>query len=267
MKKLLIIALIAIVAVTAVFGLAACNKDKDWVYIEKQGKIIIGYTVFSPMNYTDGSGNFVGFDTELARAVCKELGVEAEFQLIKWENKFVELESKNIDAIWNGFTVTEERKQSTDFSISYLKNKQIAVVKKSKAAQYTSFESLQDAKLVAEKKSAGESAIMAIEGITFSYVRHESQLDAVNEVLFDRSDIAVVDRVMAEGTLKGESFKDLQILDLDLGGDEEYAIGFRKESPKTLEKVNAALKKLYADGTIQALAEKYAISESLIPIE
>jgi ABC-type amino acid transport substrate-binding protein len=89
----------------------------------------------------------------------------------------------------------------------------------------------------------------------------------VQEVLSGTCDVAIVDRVMAEGTLKGASFQDLQILDLGLGGEEEYAIGFRKGSPDTLEKVNAALKKLYANGKIQELAEKYAIAESLIPIE
>jgi len=229
--------------------------------------MVIGYTIFSPMNYKDESGNLIGFDTELAIALCEELGVEAKFQLIKWENKFFELESKNIDAIWNGFTVTEERKESTDFSLPYLKNKQIAVVKKSNAAQYTSIESLAGKKLVAEKQSAGESAIMGLEDITYTYIRQESQLEAVQEVLSGTCDVAIVDRVMAEGTLKGASFQDLQILDLGLGGEEEYAIGFRKGSPDTLEKVNAALKKLYANGKIQELAEKYAIAESLIPIE
>lgn len=120
MKKLLIFALIAVLAVSAVFGLAACNKDNDWAYIEKKGEMVIGYTIFSPMNYKDESGNLIGFDTELAIALCEELGVEAKFQLIKWENKFFELESKNIDAIWNGFTVTEERKESTEIGRAHV---------------------------------------------------------------------------------------------------------------------------------------------------
>lgn len=265
MKKIIVSALILALCLTAVFGLAACNNKKDWEYIEKQGEMVIGYTIFSPINYYNEDGEFIGFDTELAKAVCAELGVKPVFQKIDWTKKFVELESKNIDAIWNGFTVSEERKAETDFSVSYLYNKQIAVINVAKADVYTTIESMANAKTTAEAKSAGETVIKANAGLDANYTPVDTQTKALMEVMSKTSDIAIVDYVMASGTLSS-SYGNLMIVDGVTFAEEEYAIGFRKGSPETVAKVNAALKKLYDDGTIATLAAKYNISESLKPI-
>lgn len=267
MKKVLALALIVALSVVAVFGLAACNNKEDWEYIEKKGEMVIGYTVFNPMNYEE-DGELVGFDTELAKAVCEELGVEAKFQVIDWNSKFTELNSKNIDAIWNGFTVTQKRRYSTDFTYSYLKNKQIAVVKAENAAIYTTIASMADAKLVAEEGSAGESAIQADATLkNADYTAIGTQTNALLEVKAGTSDIAFVDSVMAEGTLAaGGDYSGLVIVEGISLVEEEYAIGLRRGSSKTLEKIDIALKALYADGTIAALAAKYNLTESLLPI-
>ena len=82
--------------------------DSDLAYIQGKGKMTIGYTVYEPMNYTDADGNFTGFDTELATAVCEKLGVEPDFVEINWDTKIVELDAKSIDCIWNGMTLTDE---------------------------------------------------------------------------------------------------------------------------------------------------------------
>ena len=81
---------------------AAAESDLD--DIKGKGKMVIGYTVYEPMNYTDADGNFTGFDTELATAVCEKLGVEPEFVEINWDTKVVELDAKSIDCIWNGMS-------------------------------------------------------------------------------------------------------------------------------------------------------------------
>lgn len=269
MKKIIAIALILALCLTAVIGLTACNNKEDWEYIEKQGKMIIGYTIFNPMNYSNEDGVLIGFDTELAQAVCLELGVDAEFQVIEWDNKFTELNSKNIDAIWNGFTVTQERRYSTDFTYSYLRNKQIAVVKAENVANYTTIASMAGAKLVAETKSAGEAAVQADNILkNANYTAVDSQTGALLEVKSGRSDIAFVDSVMAEGTLAaGGDYSGLVIVEGITLIEEEYAIGLRRGSNVTLEKIDSALKKLYADGTIAALAAKYNLTESVLPIE
>ena len=108
---------------------ASASADSDLAYIQGKGKMVIGYTVYAPMNYTDDEGNFTGFDTELATAVCEKLGVEPEFVEINWDTKVVELDAKSIDCIWNGLTLTDEIKENTATTKPYAKNAQVVVVK------------------------------------------------------------------------------------------------------------------------------------------
>ena len=134
----------------------AAGSDLD--YIKGKGKMVIGYTVYEPMNYTDADGNFTGFDTELATAVCEKLGVEPEFVEINWDTKVVELDAKSIDCIWNGMTLTddhygEHRLPPRPTS----KNAQVVVVKD--GTDYTSTADLVGKTVVAEAGSAGEAAI------------------------------------------------------------------------------------------------------------
>ncbi len=108
---------------------SASADDSDLAYIQGKGKMVIGYTVYAPMNYTDDEGNFTGFDTELATAVCEKLGVEPEFVEINWDTKVVELDAKSIDCIWNGMTLTEDIMANTATTKAYAKNAQVVVVK------------------------------------------------------------------------------------------------------------------------------------------
>jgi len=107
------------------------SLDKSgYEYIISRGKMIIGYTLFAPIAYKNDSNKLIGFDIDVAKAVCEKMGIVAEFQEIEWNDKEIELNAKNIDAIWNGMTLTEARAQSMSMSASYLKNKQVAVVRK-----------------------------------------------------------------------------------------------------------------------------------------
>ena len=108
---------------------AVSDADSDLAYIRSNGKMVIGYTVYEPMNYTDADGNFTGFDTELATAVCEKLGVEPEFVEINWDTKETELAAKSIDCIWNGLTLTDDREENLACTKPYVKNAQVVVVK------------------------------------------------------------------------------------------------------------------------------------------
>lgn len=105
------------------------ETDSDWEYIKNKGKLIVGITYFTPMNYFDENGELVGFETEFAKAVGQLLGLEVQFQEINWDTKETELKAKNIDCIWNGMTITEDRATNMSISIPYMINKQVAVVK------------------------------------------------------------------------------------------------------------------------------------------
>ncbi len=108
---------------------ADATADGDLAYIKNKGKMTIGYTVYEPMNYTDADGNFTGFDTELATAVCEKLGVEPDFVEINWDTKIVELDAKSIDCIWNGMTLTDDITANTACTKAYAKNAQVVVMK------------------------------------------------------------------------------------------------------------------------------------------
>ena len=103
--------------------------EGDLDYIKNKGELVIGITYFAPMNYKDENGKLVGFETEFAEAVCAKLGVKAKFQVINWNSKEIELQSKNIDCIWNGMTITDERLANMSISAPYMKNEQVLVAK------------------------------------------------------------------------------------------------------------------------------------------
>lgn len=105
------------------------ESDSDYDYIMEKKELVIGFTYFAPMNYKDDEGNFIGFETEFAEAVCEKLGLTPKFVEINWSAKETELAAKNIDCIWNGMTITDERLENMSITIPYMQNKQVMVVK------------------------------------------------------------------------------------------------------------------------------------------
>lgn len=276
MKKILalILAMVMLVACFASCGNAADNtasnddaaKDSDLAYIQDKGTLIVGITDFEPMDYKeDGSDEWTGFDAELARLVGKELGVTVEFQEINWKMKETELSSKTIDCIWNGLTWDEERAENMSLTDYYMLNRQVLVVATKNADKYTSVESLAGANVAAESGSAGESVIT--ESLTSSnYIEKDAQIDVLTELIMGTVDAGVIDYVMANYLInkEGSSFAGLTIVENALTTqDEYYSIAFRKGSDVTA-KVNAILKDLKADGTVDTLAKKYGLVDAIV---
>ena len=234
---------------------AAADSDLD--YIKGNGKMVIGYTVYAPMNYTDDEGNFTGFDTELATAVCEKLGVEPEFVEINWDTKIVELDAKSIDCIWNGMTLTDEIMANAACTKAYAKNAQVVVVKD--GTEYASTADLVGKTVLAEAGSAGESAIQDDENLSQAdYVSKSVQTDCLMEVAAGTADAAILDLTLANAMIgEGTDYANLKIVD-ELNA-EEYGVAFRKGSDAA-EAVNAAFDELKTDGTLEALAAKYDLT-------
>ena len=254
MKK--IIALI--IAAVLMLGFAACSKEEE--------KFVIGITIYAPMNYKDEKGELVGFDTEFAKEACSRLGLAPEFVVIDWNTKEMELNSGNIDCIWNGFTVNDERRKQIDFTDSYLENKQVIVIRAEDAGKYDSVESLAGAALVAEVSSAGEGAIEDEEGPLCNnpYTPVAKQSDALLEVKSKTAEAAVIDYTMAMAMVgEGTDYSDLMIMDTEPLLDEEYAIGFKIGSDY-VEKFNKVIAEMIADGSLKKIAEKYGLEGQLI---
>jgi polar amino acid transport system substrate-binding protein len=273
MKRIIAIALVAVLCVVT---FAACSNDKkdsktedegskteavdDLAKIEDAGKMVIGITDYEPMNYYDADGTLIGFDTEYAQLVCEKLGVEAEFIEIDWDNKEIELNAGEIDAIWNGMTYTEERDENMDFADPYVRNAIVVVVKKENAAKYKTAADLVSAKIAAEGGSTGAEAVADNEDLKDAdLIEVGSLIDSLMEVNTGAADAAAVDSTMANELVGKGSYSDLVILDGITLSEEVLAIGFRTGSDLPA-KINEITKELIADGTLEALAKKYGLT-------
>jgi len=233
---------------------AAATSDYD--YLLSKGSIIIGYTVYEPMNYTDSDGNFTGFDTELSIIVCGKLGLKPEFVEINWDTKEIELAAKSIDCIWNGLTITDERKENMSITIPYVKNAQVVVMKID--AEYTGLSSLAGKTVCAEAGSAGEETIQEDEVLqTAAYVAKELQTACLMEVAAGTADAAVLDLTLARAMIgEGTNYRGLEIK--ERLAVEDYGVAFRRGSNLSTM-VNNIFNELVRDGTMSALAEKYGL--------
>ena len=256
MKKIIAMLLVMVLALsllTACGGKSASDLDT----IKKNGKIVVGITDYAPMDYKDENGNWTGFDAEFAQLFAKELGVDCEFYVIAdWGKKFLELETNQIDAVWNGMTITEEAELNSSVSDPYVINAQVLVMKADVIANYADAASLKDLTVAVENGSAGQSAAEEA-GIT-NIIATQDQAAALMEVAAGTSDACVIDITMANAmTGEGTSYADLAS-GLALTS-EEYGVSFRKDSDLTA-KFNEFMDKIQADGTLQALADKYSLT-------
>lgn len=258
LKKVLAVVL-CVLFVSGMF--AACSKSNnsksDLDYVKSKGKMVIGVTLYEPMNYKDENGNWTGFDTEFAQAICEKLGVEAEFIVIDWDNKIFELDSKKIDCAWNGMTLTDEVKESMSCTKPYVKNEQVVVMKADAVKNYTDVASLKDVTFAAESGSAGEAALKDL-SLDANLTSVAAQSDALMEVKSGSVQACVIDNTMANAmTGEGTSYSELaQGISLT---SEDYGVGFRKGSDLTAE-VDKIIDEMKADGSLQKLADKYNLT-------
>lgn len=240
----------------------AAEQSSDFEYIKNKGKLSIGITLFAPMNYNE-NGELTGFETEFAKAVCKKLGVEPDFQEINWDSKEVELNSKNIDCIWNGMTITEERKENMSITNPYMNNKQVMVVNKENLKKFA--ESVDGASIVAEAGSTGEELAQSDKFFAAGkYTGVDSQAKALMDVASGTSDVAIVDYVTSIGSIGDDTdYADLTVVTGKEFALDEYGVAFRKGSDAT-EEVNKIIKELYEDGTLKTIAEKYKLQDLLL---
>ena len=263
MKKVAYLVLAGILLTCMVFSISSCRKSET-----EYTKLTVGITNFRPMNYLDENGNWTGFDTEFARLVGQRLGIEVEFQLIEWANKFLELNAGTINVIWNGMTanmvdsVTQrQRYEDVDFTYSYMLNTQAVVIRKDRDAQFKATGDLAGKTAAVEGGSAGASFARRYTAPE-NLVNMEAQINTFLEVLAGTVDFGMVDIILAEQIVGQGTFVDLKIADIPMPA-EVYAIGFRKGSPM-VEKVNKIMVDLYNEGKLLELAKKYGLENRLV---
>lgn len=235
----------------------AAPADKSWEDIKAKGYFTVGLDdSFPPMGFRDEKGEIVGFDIDLAKKAAEKMGVQVKFQPVVWSGIIMELDNKNIDVVWNGMTITDERKAKINFSKPYLANRLIIITKKD-----SPIKSKADLKGKKVAVQAGSSAVDAVkkEDATFKSLKELVEFSNYTEALMDvnagRVDAVVIDEVVGRYYIakKADLYK---VLD-DNFGSEEYGIGIRKSDVAFQTELQKAIDAMNADGSSKAISEKW----------
>lgn len=241
----------------ALFG---CSKSTEIESTFNKDTLIVGMDdAFAPMGFKDENGEITGFDVDLAKALATKLNKEVKFQPIDWTMKETELNSGNIDLIWNGYTINDDRKKKVDFSVPYLKNQQVIVTLSN--SDIKTKDDLKGKKVGAQNESSAISAMEKEEGLYSSFnggsaITFEDNNQALMDLEAGRIDAVVADEILVRyyTSLKGED--KFNILDENFG-EEEYGVGIRKGDTEMVEAFNKAYKELEDEGTLAEISEKW----------
>lgn len=260
MKKLISILLI-LIAVAMVLSAAgnkeASNKDLSLKKVQDAGQFVLGLDdSFPPMGFRDEKGEIVGFDIDVAKEVCSRLGVKLVPQPIDWAAKEQELATGNIDCIWNGFTITEERLNALTFSDPYVNNAQVAVVRGN-----SNFYTLKDLAGKSIGVQAGSSAQDAIDDTpdfkksVKAIIEFKDNLTALMDLEIGGVDAVIMDLLVANDNIN-RSGKNFRVVEEGLS-KEEYGIGFRKADIALRDAVQEKLNEMAKDGSLAKIATKW----------
>ena len=258
MKKTIAVFTVLVMMMAMVFTAFAADQT-DSEYVKEKGTLVVGITDFAPMDYKDEDGNWIGFDADLAANFAAWLGVDVEFVEIEWDNKVLELDSKSIDCVWNGMTLTDEVMAAMTCSNAYCNNAQVVIVPADVADKYQTAEDCAELVLAVEAGSAGEAEVNAL---GYKCTPVQSQASALMEVAAGTCDAAVIDSLMAAAMVgEGTSYENLTYT-APLNS-EEYGVGFRTGSDLA-RLLNEFFKASYEGGAMQICAETYGVQAALI---
>lgn len=254
-KKIMAVGLAAVSMMAFVSG---CGSDTKTNSGELPKKIVVGLDdSFPPMGFKDENGKIVGFDIDMATEAAKRAGMDVEFKAIDWSSKEAELKSKKIDALWNGLTITEERKKNILFSSPYMKDKAYIVVRN----EDTSINGKADlaGKVVGvQQASSGEKALAEDpSGKTVKDTKSYADfVSAFMDLGIGRVDAVIADGVIARYLMTKEPGKYRIVEGTDYGSD-DFGVGFRTEDTALRDKFNAILADMKKDGSADKIAEKW----------
>ena len=261
MKGKIILGIIIVIAIIAggiivISRIGTKEKGDSLERILNKGTFVLGLDdSFPPMGFRNEDNKIVGFDIDVAEEVSKRLGVELVLQPISWTAKEQELNSYNIDCIWNGMSVNNERKEKMSLSMSYLKNSMSFVVKKD--SQVTNLESLKGKKIGVQSGSTAEEILKQSEIYSEidEIISYSDNITAFMDLEINQIDSVLLDNVVANYYISS-NIKPYKVLEESLQ-DEEYAIGFRKQDIELCNKVNEILLDMKKDGSLEQISTKW----------
>lgn len=257
MKKLLSAILALAMVMTCAFALA--ESDGSLQTVLDKGTFVLGLDdTFPPMGFRDDDDNIVGYDIDVATEVCARLGVELVCQPIDWAAKELELDSGNIDCIWNGMSITADREASMSLSKAYMNNKIVMVAKDS--AGFASIDDMAGKKIGVQSGSFAEEVLETYPEYaeffgSIEVLNFDEYLTALMDLQQDGVDGVLIDLIVAEYRIAG--LEDDSLIVIDELEDDLYAVGFRKTDVELRDKVNSVLDEMAADGTLETISMKW----------
>ncbi|WP_034601422.1 amino acid ABC transporter substrate-binding protein [Clostridiisalibacter paucivorans] len=265
-KKYLLISFVIILSLSVI--LTGCGEkksvDNSLNDIKEKGYFVVGLDdSFPPMGFRDNSGEIVGFDIDLAKAVAEKMGVDVKFQPVEWDGVVLSLKKGDIDVIWNGLTVTEEREENIDFSDAYLANRQAIIVGRDSEIKDRS--DLKDKIVGIQMGSSSEKALASDDELTNSLKevrKYSNNVEALLDLKAGRLEAVIVDEIVGRyyTAKKQDEYKILE----DYLAEESYAVGVREEDDSFTEELNKILKEIKEDGTGKTISEKWFGEDILV---
>lgn len=260
MKSKVIFGILIIVAILVgvifAVNLKTNEGENSLEKVLNKGSLILGLDdSFPPMGYRNENNEIVGFDIDVAKEVCKRLEVDLVLQPISWTAKEQELNSYNIDCIWNGMSVDNERKEKMSLSIPYLKNSMSFVTKTD--STISSLEDLKGKKIGVQSGSTAEKILQESEiyNELAEVVSYFDNITAFMDLEINQIDSVFLDNVVANYYISSNN-QPYKVLEEGLQ-EEEYAIGFRKQDEELCSKVNEILVDMKKDGTLAEISTKW----------
>ena len=253
MKRIISVVLLLVMAGVLFAGCGSTTKTEP-----AKKKIVIGLDDnFPPMGFKDEKNNIVGFDIDMAKEAAKRLGIEVEFKGIDWSSKEAELNSKRIDALWNGMNITEERKKNVLFSDPYMESKQLIFVLANSPIK--SAADLKGEVVGVQQSSIGEEVVTKDEKLKATlkdFKKYPDCVAAFMDLKTGRLDAVVTDEILGRYYMSKEAGAYIAI-EQPLGEVGVYGVGFRKDDKELRDKVQNVLNEMKKDGTSAKISQKW----------
>ncbi|KPU26798.1 amino acid ABC transporter substrate-binding protein [Caloranaerobacter sp. TR13] len=259
MKKNYVLLILAFILLSLTFtGCGQKNtEDQSLEEIKEKGYFIVGLDDnFPPMGFRDKSGEIVGFDIDMAKEAAKRMGVEVKFKPVDWDGVILSLKKKDIDLIWNGLTVTDERKKQISFSKVYLSNRQIIIVNDDSAIN--SKDDLKGKVVGVQLGSSSEQALNSDKTLVENLKnvrKYSNNIEALLDLKAKRIDAVVIDEIVGRYYIAKKQ-NEYRVLEENLG-DESYAVGIRKEDVSFRQELDRVLDEMKKDGTAAEISKKW----------
>ncbi|MCL6571761.1 MAG: amino acid ABC transporter substrate-binding protein [Bacillus sp. (in: Bacteria)] len=250
MKRFVTIILVLAAAFLLVTGCSSKSAEKD------DNTLVIGIDdKFAPMGFRDKNNEIVGFDIDYAKAAAEKMGTKVKFQPIDWKTKETELSSGRIDLIWNGYTITDERKEKVLFTKPYLKNAQVVVTLSD--SKLTKLDDLEGKAVGLQSLSSAADALNSdpIKSKIKTVTEFTDNVIALNDLKSGRLDAVVIDEIVINYYMTNEK-ETFKVLGETLA-PEEYGVGIKKGNEALLKKLQESLDEMTEDGTATEISEKW----------